>query len=84
MPEYDFEARIREEIEPLQRELAEPGVREDLARQATRFSLPPDEFLAALFRGARRTGYTLRVMLDELAHQQEREAAAAMAARRDG
>lgn len=76
MPEYDFAATMREEVEQLRRELVSPDVRPAVAELARRFGTSDDEALAALWRASKRHGETLAVFASELRGQLERESAA--------
>lgn len=72
MPQqYDFVGRMHEEVETLQRELAEPGVRHSLDETAEQMELPRELALAACHRSAKRSGYTLKLFLEELTRQLE-------------
>jgi hypothetical protein len=75
MPEYDFAATVREEVEQLRRELASPEVRPALDEMARRFGTSEEEALAALWRASKRHGETLLAFAGELRAQFEREAA---------
>ena len=75
MPEYDFAATMRQEVEQLRRELAAPEVRPALTEMARRFGTSGEETLAALWRASKRHGETLAVFAGELKAQFEREAA---------
>jgi Flp pilus assembly protein TadB len=75
MPEYDFAATMREEVEQLRREIGAPDVRPALNEMAQRFQVSEDEALAALWRASKRHGETLSVFIGELRAQFEREAA---------
>jgi hypothetical protein len=76
MPEYDFAATMRQEVEQLRRELASEDVRPALTELARRFGASEEEALAALWRASKRHGETLAVFAGELKAQFEREAAA--------
>jgi hypothetical protein len=76
MPEYDFAATVREEVEQLRRELADPDVPPALREMAQRFGTSEPEALAALWRASKRHGETLAVFAGELRAQFEREHAA--------
>jgi hypothetical protein len=67
--QHDYVGRVREEVAVLERELAERGAREDLEKIAQRLGLAPEMALAAVFRAARRSGLSVRLMLTELGNQ---------------
>jgi hypothetical protein len=67
--EHDYIGRVREEIGTLEADLKERGARDDLAKVARQLDLPDDLALAAIYRAARRSGLSLRLMLTELANQ---------------
>ncbi|MBI4492467.1 MAG: hypothetical protein HY690_06710 [Chloroflexi bacterium] len=71
--QYDFVARVREEVAGLEQELAEPGVREGVQALAERMHLPPEVALSALYRSAKRSGYTLKLLLEEVNRQLDAE-----------
>ena len=75
MPEYDFAATMREEVEQLRREIGAPDLRAGLSEMAQRFQVSEEEALAALWRASKRHGETLSVFVGELRGQFEREAA---------
>ena len=75
MPEYDFAATMRQEVEQLRRELAGEDVRPALGEIARRFGASEEEALAALWRASKRHGETIAVFIGELKAQFEREAA---------
>jgi hypothetical protein len=75
MPEYDFFATVRSDVENLQNELAAPGVRDGIENVAQRFGVERDVALAALWRASKRHGETLGVFVAELADQIQRETA---------
>jgi Flp pilus assembly protein TadB len=77
MPEYDFAATMREEVEQLRRETGAPDLRPALSEMAQRFQVTEEEALAALWRASKRHGETLSVFIGELRAQFEREAAQA-------
>lgn len=70
--QHDYIGRVQEEVAALQAELGERGAREELAKVAERLGLPAELALAAVYRAARRSGLTLRLMLTELNNQLER------------
>lgn len=74
--QYDFAGRVREEVDVIEKELAEPGVADGVRATAERLQLPADLALAALFRAAKRSGYTLRVFLEEVNRQLDAQSAA--------
>jgi hypothetical protein len=76
MPEYDFAATVREEVEQLRRELAAPEVGPALQEMGQHFGISREEALAALWRASKRHGETLAVFAGELRAQFEREQAA--------
>jgi hypothetical protein len=80
MPEYDFAATMREEVEQLRREIGAPDLRAGLSEMAQRFQVSEEEALAALWRASKRHGETLSVFVGELRGQFEREAAQASGA----
>ncbi|HEX2515998.1 MAG TPA: hypothetical protein VH257_14925 [Chloroflexota bacterium] len=80
MPEYDFAATMREEVEQLRREIGAPDLRAGLSEMAQRFQVSEEEALAALWRASKRHGETLSVFVGELRGQFEREAAQAAGA----
>jgi len=80
MPEYDFAATMREEVEQLRREMGAPDLRPALSEMAQRFQVTEEEALAALWRASKRHGETLSVFVGELRAQFEREAAQAAGA----
>ena len=59
MPEYDFAATMREEVEQLRREIGAPDLRPALSEMAQRFQVSEEEALAALWRASKRHGETL-------------------------
>ena len=67
--QHDYVGRVREEVAVLERELGERGARDDLGKISERLDLPPEVALAAVFRAARRSGLTVRLMLTEIANQ---------------
>jgi hypothetical protein len=77
MPEYDFAASVREELEQLRKELAAPGLDDALAELGPRFAADERELLPALWRASKRHGETLTVFAGELKQQFAREAARA-------
>lgn len=81
--QYDFVARVREEVELLQRELGESGVSEGIRAMAERLQLPDGLALAALYRSAKRSGYTLKLLTEELKRQLEAEAASELSRRKE-
>ncbi len=77
MPEYDFYATVRSDLEQLQKELAAEGVGERIDALVGRFGVSRDLALAAIWRSSRRHGETLAVFVNELAEQDQRTAARA-------
>jgi hypothetical protein len=77
MPEYDFAASVREELDQLGRELAAPAIQDGLAEMGRRFGVGERELLPALWRASKRHGETLTTFIDELRNQFAREAARA-------
>lgn len=75
MPEYDFYATVRADLDQLQQELSADGVRDRVIAEAGRLGVEADVALAALWRASKRHGETLGVFLNELAAQTEREQA---------
>jgi hypothetical protein len=67
--QHDYVGRVREEVAVLERELGERGAREDLEKIAQRLGLAPEVALAAVFRAARRSGLSVRLMLTEIGNQ---------------
>jgi hypothetical protein len=67
--QHDYVGRVREEIAVLERELGERGARDQLEKIAQRLDLAPELALAAVFRAARRSGLTVRLMLTEIGNQ---------------
>jgi hypothetical protein len=67
--QYDFVRRVREELEVLEKELSEPGVSDGVRATAERIGVPTETALAAFFRAAKRSGYSLRLMLEEINRQ---------------
>jgi hypothetical protein len=80
MPDYDFAATMREEVEQLRRETSAPELRPALAEMAQHFQVSEEEALAALWRASKRHGETIAVFIGELRTQFEREAAQATGA----
>lgn len=70
--QHDYLGRVREEVVALQAELGERGAVDDLAVLSDRLGLPKELALAAVYRAARRSGLTLRLMLTEMKNQLER------------
>lgn len=70
--EHDYVGRVREEIGTLEADLSERGLRDDLNKLAERLNLPTELALAALFRAARRSGLSLRLMVTEINNQLDR------------
>jgi molybdopterin converting factor small subunit len=77
MPEYDFFATVRNELQALRQELAAAGVREMIAEVAQRLGASEEETLAAMWRASKRHGETMAVFSQELRNQFAREAARA-------
>jgi hypothetical protein len=75
MPEYDFYATLRGDLEQLSKELDTEGVSQGIDSLASRLGVPRDRVLAALWRSSKRHGETLPVFLSELTAQDERERA---------
>jgi hypothetical protein len=71
---HDYVERVREEIAGLSGDLSERGVSEDLAAVVRRLGLPEELALAALYRAARRSGISLRLLLTEITSQLDRAA----------
>ncbi len=67
----DYLGGLQESVKNLNRDLSEPGVREEVTRLADALGLAEDITLAALYREARRNGYTLKLMIEELERQVE-------------
>ncbi len=67
----DYLGGLQESVKNLNRDLSEPGVREGITRLGDTLGLPEDITLAALYREARRNGYTLKLMIEELERQVE-------------
>jgi hypothetical protein len=72
--QHDYVGRVQEEVAALQAELGEAGAREALTKAVERLGLPPEVALAAIFRAARRSGLTLRLMVTEINNQLDRAA----------
>ncbi len=70
--EHDYVGRVREEIGTLESDLREHGLRDELTRVAERLNLPPELALAAIYRAARRSGLSLRLMVTEINNQLDR------------
>ncbi len=70
--EHDYVGRVREEIGTLESDLRERGLRDELTRVAERLGLPPELALAAIYRAARRSGLSLRLMVTEINNQLDR------------
>jgi hypothetical protein len=70
--EHDYVGRVREEIVALEAELGERGVRDALTATAATLGLPPELALAAIYRAARRSGLSMRLMLAEVEGQLEK------------
>lgn len=68
-PQPDYVGRVQEEVRALEADLKERGARDELGRVAQRLNLAEDLALAALFRAARRSGLSLRLMLTEVNNQ---------------
>jgi hypothetical protein len=77
MPEYDFAASVREELDQLRKELTAPGLGDALTELGPRFAADERELLPALWRASKRHGETLTVFAGELRQQFAREAARA-------
>jgi hypothetical protein len=75
MPEYDFYATVRSDLDQLQKELAEEGVQGSVDKLAERLGVPSPVALAAAWRASKRHGETLGVFLSELGAQTQRETA---------
>ncbi len=75
MPEYDFYATVRADLDQLQRELDVQDVRDGIEREAGRLGVSRELALAALWRASKRHGETLTVFLKELSDQTQRETA---------
>ena len=67
----DYLGGLQESVKNLNRDLGEPGVRDGITRLADTLGLAEDITLAALYREARRNGYTLKLMIEELERQVE-------------
>jgi hypothetical protein len=67
----DYLGGLQESVKNLNRDLSEPGVREGITRLGDTLGLAEDIILAALYREARRNGYTLKLMIEELERQVE-------------
>lgn len=72
--QHDYVMRVQEEVRDLEKEMNEPGVRDGLTRVTERLGLPADLATAAIFRAARRSGLTMRLMLTEINGQLDRAA----------
>ena len=71
-PQYPLGEQVKEELLTLQRELAEPGARDGVAAATSALSLPPDLAIAVLYRAARRSGLTIRLLTEEIRREVER------------
>jgi hypothetical protein len=75
MPEYDFYATVKADLDQLQRELDAQDVQDGIEREAQRLGVSRELALAALWRASKRHGETLTVFLNELTNQVQRETA---------
>ena len=75
MPEYDFYATVKSDLDQLAKELDADGVSEGIDALASRLGVSRERALAALWRASKRHGETISVFLDELKHQAQRETA---------
>ena len=75
MPEYDFLATVKQDLDQLNKELDAQDVSDRIDALATRLGVPRERALAALWRASKRHGETISVFLDELKTQTERETA---------
>jgi hypothetical protein len=75
MPEYDFYASVKADLEQLSKELDADGVSGSIDAAAQRLGVPRERALAALWRASKRHGEALSVFLSELGQQDERERA---------
>ncbi|MSQ32863.1 MAG: hypothetical protein EXR60_00305 [Dehalococcoidia bacterium] len=70
---YDYIRHLREEFALLELELKEKGVAEGLAEVAQRFSVSPELALAAVHRASKRSGYNMRLFIEQFKQQVEAE-----------
>ena len=81
MPEYDFYATVKNDLDQLQKELDADGVGDRIDVLAQRLGVAREVARGALWRSSRRHGETLGVFVRELAEQDLRETARAAEAR---
>jgi hypothetical protein len=70
--QHDYVGRVREEVGTLEADLSERDARAELARTVERLGVPSELALAAIYRAARRSGISLRLMLTEINGQLDR------------
>jgi len=75
MPEYDFYATVKSDLDQLTKELDAEGVSERIDSLASRLGVSRERALAAAWRSSKRHGETMAVFLEELKQQDERETA---------
>jgi NAD(P)-dependent dehydrogenase (short-subunit alcohol dehydrogenase family) len=75
MPEYDFYATVKADLDQLTKEMDAEDLSAGIDAVAKRLGVPRERALAALWRASKRHGETLSVFLSELKQQDEREAA---------
>ncbi len=75
MPEYDFYATVKGDLDQLTKEMDADGLDDGIDAVAKRLGVPRERALAALWRASKRHGETLSVFVGELKGQDEREAA---------
>lgn len=75
MPEYDFYATVKADLDQLTKEMDAEDLSAGIDAVAKRLGVPRERALAALWRASKRHGETLSVFLSELKQQDERETA---------
>ncbi|HEU5318271.1 MAG TPA: hypothetical protein VFX49_19320 [Chloroflexota bacterium] len=75
MPEYDFYASVKADLDQLSKELDVEGVSDAIDAAAKRLGIPRERALAAIWRASKRHGESVSVFLSELKQQDERERA---------
>ena len=75
MPEYDFYATVKGDLDQLIKEMDADGLDDGINAVAKRLGVPRERALAALWRASKRHGETLSVFVGELKQQDERETA---------
>lgn len=66
---YNYLGQLKEEFDVLERELNDKGVEEGLQEITRRFGVPREVALAAAHRAAKRSGYTMKLFLEQLEQQ---------------